>query len=374
MFPLQYGDGIQFRPLSLSLTVRFATRSAVVISGLMRRVLLLVTCFLSLASCQSERSAALHEFTGLTMGTTWSVRINAEALPLSRPQLKAQFDAVLNRVNAEMSTYLPNSELSRINATDSAERIPVSASLARVLQAAQKISRATRGAFDVTVGPLVNLWGFGPEQDFTVPAEDQVNRSLRLVGYEKLRLDPAASTLKKAHGGVSIDLSAIAKGYGVDELAGYLERLQLDNYLVEIGGEIRARGVNGEQVPWRIGIEQPVAGQRGVRRVIRLDNTAMATSGDYRNYFEQDGIRYSHTIDPRTGRPVSHDLASVTVLHPSATLADAWATGLLVLGLDEGYATALENGLAAYFIVRGDEGFRETFTPGFKSRFVDDKL
>ena len=308
------------------------------------------------------------------MGTSWSVKINAETLPLPRQQLKSQFDAILNRVNREMSTYLPDSELSRINATDSANRIPVSQSLVEVLQATQEISRLTQGAFDVTIGPLVNLWGFGPEQDFTVPAEEQVNRSLRLVGYEKLRLDPAASTLKKAHGGVSIDLSAIAKGYGVDELAGYLERLQLDNYLVEIGGEIRARGVNGEQVPWRIGIEQPVAGQRGVRRVIRLDNTAMATSGDYRNYFEQDGIRYSHTIDPRTGRPVSHDLASVTVLHPSATLADAWATGLLVLGLDEGYATALENGLAAYFIVRGDEGFREKFTLGFKSRFVDDKL
>ena len=308
------------------------------------------------------------------MGTTWSVMINAEALPLSRPQLKAQFDAVLNRVNTEMSTYLPDSELSRINATDSADRIPVSVSLMRVLQAAQEISRLTQGAFDVTIGPLVNLWGFGPEQDFSVPAEEQVNRSLRLVGYEKLRLDPAASTLKKAHNGVSIDLSAIAKGYGVDRIADYLDSLQLDNFLVEIGGEIRARGLNGEQLPWQIGIEQPVAGQRGVQRIIKLDNTAMATSGDYRNYFEQDGTRYSHTIDPRTGRPVSHGLASVTVLHPSTMLADAWATGLLALGPDEGYATALENGLAAYFIVRGDEGFREKFTLGFKSRFVDDKL
>ena len=304
------------------------------------------------------------------MGTTWYVRINAEVLPLSRQQLKAEFDAILNRVNMAMSTYLPESELSRINVTDSADRVPVSQSLMEVLQAAQEISRLTQGAFDVTIGPLVNLWGFGPEQDFTVPVEEQVNRSLRLVGYEKLRLDAAASTLKKAHGGVSIDLSAIAKGYGVDELAGYLEQLQLDNYLVEIGGEIRTRGVNHKNIPWQIGIEQPVAGHRRAGQIIRLDNMAMATSGDYRNYFEQGETRYSHTIDPRTGHPVSHGLASVTVLHPSAMLADAWATGLLVLGPDEGYATALENGLAAYFIAHGDEGFIEEFTSGFEANFI----
>ena len=312
----------------------------------------------------------MHEFTGLTMGTSWSVMINAEALPLPRKQLKAQFDSILDRVNGEMSTYLPESELSIINAAHSTGPVPVSPALMQVLEAARGISRLTQGAFDVTVGPLVDLWGFGPGQDFTVPADEQVRRATALAGFEKLRLDPAASTLEKAGGGVSIDLSAIAKGCGVDRVADYLDSLQLDDYLVEIGGEIRARGVNREQAPWQIGIEQPVAGQRGVQRIIKLDNTAMATSGDYRNFFEQDGIRYSHTIDPRTGRPVSHGLASVTVLHPSAMLADAWATGLLVLGPDQGYATALENGLAAYFIVRHDEGFREKFTPGFETGIV----
>ena len=357
MFPLQHGGGIQFLPLSFPVT---------------RRILLSVTCFLSLSSCQSEPPGQVYEFTGLTMGTTWSVMINAEVLPLSRQQLKAEFDAILNRVNKETSTYLPESELSRINATDSADWLTLSASLARVLQAAQETSRLTQGAFDITVGPLVNLWGFGPEQEFAVPAEEQVKLALRLVGYEKLRLDPAASTLKKMQGGIYIDLSAIAKGYGVDELAGYLERLQLDNYLVEIGGEISARGVNNEQVPWRIGIEQPAAGQREVRQIIRLDNIAMATSGDYRNFFEKDGTRYSHTIDPRTGRPVSHGLASVTVLHPSTMLADAWATGLLVLGPEEGFALALKNGLAAYFTVRSEPGFEEIFTPAFEFHSVTD--
>ena len=336
----------------------------------MRYFLLSVICFLPLASCQSERPPALHEFTGLSMGTSWSVKINAETLPLPRQQLKSQFDAILDRVNGEMSTYLPESELSIINAAHSTGPIPVSRSLMQVLEAAREISRLTRGGFDVTVGPLVNLWGFGPEQDFTVPGEEQIDAALRLAGYEYLRLDPAAPALKKAHGGIQIDLSAIAKGYGVDRVADYLDSLQLNDYLVEIGGEIRARGVNREQAPWQIGIEQPVAGQRGVQRIIKLDNMAMATSGDYRNFFEQDGIRYSHTIDPRTGRPVSHGLASVTVLHPSAMLADAWATGLLVLGPEQGYATALENGLDAYFIVHHDKGFREKFTPGFEAGIV----
>ena len=243
-----------------------------------------------------------------------------------------------------------------------------------VLQAARELSRATGGAFDVTVGPLVNLWGFGPQQEFTVPAEEQIKSVLHLVGYEKLRLDPAASTLKKSAGGMLIDLSAIAKGYGVDEIAGYLDLLQLDNYLVEIGGEIRARGVNDKQVAWQIGIEQPVAGQRGVRKIIKLENIAMATSGDYRNFFEKDGIRYSHAIDPRTGRPVTHGLASVTVLHPSTMLADAWATGLLALGLEDGYGLARQNGLAAYFIIHGDVGFEEISTPRFQPYFVDNKL
>ena len=341
------------------------------------RSLSFITCCLFgclLSSCAPERSEELHEFTGLTMGTSWSVLINAKELPRSRQRLQSEINTILNRVNGEMSTYLPESELSMINAAASADRIPVSQSLMQVLEAAREISQLTQGGFDVTAGPLVNLWGFGPGQDFTVPGEEQIDAALRLAGYEYLRLDPAASALKKAHGGIQVDLSAIAKGYGVDRVADYLDSLQLNDYLVEIGGEIRARGVNREQAPWQIGIEQPVAGQRGVQRIIKLDNMALATSGDYRNFFEQDGIRYSHTIDPRTGRPISHGLASVTVLHPSAMLADAWATGLLVLGPEQGYATALENGLAAYFIVRTDTGFEEQSSPAFQPYIVTSLL
>lgn len=317
---------------------------------------------------------SLYTFTGLTMGTSYAVLVNAETLPLPRQPLQAQFEAMLEQVNGQMSTYLPESELSRINATNTSAWVPVSPPLMEVLLAARQLSRRTQGAFDVTVAPLLELWGFAPGRDFTVPEAAQVTRALHLVGYEKLQLDTATSSLQKAHGNMSLELSAIAKGYAVDQLADYLEQLQVANYLVEIGGEIRARGVNNKQQPWQIGIEQPLAGQRQVRRSVQLHNMAMATSGDYRNFFEQDGRRYSHTIDPRSGYPVTHTLASVTVLHPAAMHADAWATALLALGPEAGYTLAVQYGLAAYFIMHHDEGFREKFTPGFKSCLVDDKL
>ena len=340
------------------------------------RTLFLSTCLFGclLSSCTSERPEELHEFTGLTMGTSYSVLLNTETLPLPRQPLQAQFDTILTRINGEMSTYLPESGLSRINASKSIAWLPVSPSLMEVLLAARQISRKTQGAFDVTVAPLIGLWGFGPGQDFTVPSEDQVTRALHLVSHEKLQLDAAASRLKKAHGDMSLELSAIAKGYAVDQLADYLEQLHVANYLVEIGGEIRARGVNDKQQPWQIGIEQPLPGRRAVRQIVHLDNMAMATSGDYRNFFEQDGRRYSHTIDPRNGHPVTHNLASVTVLHPSTMHADAWATALLVLGPEAGYALAVENGLAAYFIMHDDGGFREEFTPEFQPYFVGENL
>ena len=312
------------------------------------------------------RPPSLHKFTGLTMGTSYSVLLNAKTLPLPRPSLQARFDAILKRVNGETSTYLPESELSRINAVNSTAWLDVSPSLMQVLQAARHLSRLTQGAFDVSIAPLTELWGFGPGQDFTVPGQEQIARVLPLVDHEKLQLDVAASRLKKAHGDISLDLSAIAKGYAVDRLAEYLEQLRVANYLVEIGGEIRARGVNDKRRPWQIGIEQPVIDQRAVRHLIQLENTAMATSGDYRNFFERDGRRYSHVIDPRNGRPISHELVSVTVLHPSTMLADAWATALLVLGPETGYELAAHNGLAAYFIMHDNEGFRDASTQEFQ--------
>ncbi len=333
-----------------------------------------------LAACRPDSPEyALHEFSGPTMGTAYAVRIKARRLPLPRSQLQAQLDAVLGEVNQETSTYLPQSGLMRLNAAGAGQWVPVSAALMEVLQAAQEAGRLTRGAFDATVGPVVNLWGFGPAghdaaaaqgqpsaaSRRAIPTQAQQDAAQRRVGYEKLLLDPGVPAVKKTQDGMFIDLSGIAKGYGVDRLADYLEELGIGDYLVDIGGELRGRGTNLKNAPWRIGIEKPVPGRREAQIVIGLDNSAMATSGDYRNFFEQDGRRYSHVMAPRTGRPAPRQPASVTVLHATATMADALATGLLAAGPQQGFALALEHRIAACFILRGEDGLEEKYTPAF---------
>lgn len=318
------------------------------------------------------------------MGTAYSVVIVAPVLPVEKQALRQALEALLEQTDREMSTYRADSELMRLNRAASGDWRPVSQPLLRVLQAAQETSRLSDGAFDITIGPLVNLWGFGPgEKKAAAPTSREIDAALERVGYQKLQLDAAASAVKKAPG-LFLDLSAIAKGYGVDRIARYLQGLGLANYLVEIGGEIRARGVNSDNVPWRVGIEKPLAGRRAVHRLIELRDAAMATSGNYRNFFEQDGVRYSHAIDPRAGRPTRRRLLSVTVLHPTAMRADAWATALLIAGPEQGFALAEKHGLAAYFLIdamtgaaaqrpeeNGGGAWLEKFTANFKPAFVD---
>jgi len=195
--------------------------------------------------------------------------------------------------------------------------------------------------------------------------EADIEEALAGIGFQHIRLRDTNTAILKLKPDIYIDLSGIAKGYGVDLMAEYLEQHNINNYMVEIGGEIRAKGVNIKNHAWRIGIERPLAKQRNVQRIIQLDNISMATSGDYRNYFEQDGIRYSHTIDPRNGRPITHKLVSVTVLHESTTRADALATGFLVMGKEAAYKLALAENLAVLFIEKTDDGFAETYTDAF---------
>jgi len=219
----------------------------------------------------------------------------------------------------------------------------------------------------VTVGPLVNLWGFGPDGRRTAPPPEADIASARArIGYRSLELDPAQRAVRKLLPDLYIDLSAIAQGYAADEVSLYLEQIGVRNYMAEIAGEIRAAGVNADGRAWRIGIERPGNGEPVVERVVELRDAGLATSGDYRNYFEQDGIRYSHHIDPATGRPVTHNLASVTVVHPSATFADAMATALLVLGPERGLALAGREKLAVFLIIRAGSGFEEKDTEAFR--------
>ncbi len=334
------------------------------------RPLLAGVLVIGLTACEADKPAKI-ELSGLAMGTTYSVVISPPAPSFDRQTLHGNIDAILNDINQQMSTYTEDSELMQINQAHTTSWLKISDSLVDILHIAGQISEITHGAFDVTIGPVVNLWGFGPEKRTTTPTDARVEEERRHVGYKKIQLDRDKNAIKKSHPEVFIDLSAIAKGYAVDRIAEHLQGLGVEHFLVEIGGELRARGMGDKNRPWRIGIEKPMADRRSVRRIIKLENMAMATSGDYRNFYEENGIRYSHTLSPLTGKPVSHGLVSVSVLHPSSAKADALATGLLVLGPERALALAVNNNIAALFIEKTDNGYREKPTPQFARFFID---
>lgn len=304
----------------------------------------------------------LVELRGEIMGTTYSVKAHSVA---SQDELRALVQTELEAVDASMSTYKPDSELSQLNAAPAAVGNRVSEPLMEVLNLAAQVHEASGGAFDPTVGPLVDAWGFGPMDVEAMPTDEDIAALKAHMGYDKLELSKVAT---KTDGELRVDLSAIAKGYAVDRVAETLDEFGVANYMVEVGGEVRARG-QGPQGTWRIGIERPNydPAKREIQQVVPLADMAMATSGDYRNYQEHAGQRVSHTIDPRTGRPVTHDLASVTVLHASCAMADAWATALSVLGPREGPEVAKKHDLAAYFVTRRAAGLHAVATPAFEA-------
>ena len=307
---------------------------------------------------RAQEQSPLVQWRGRTMGTTYMAKVFDP--PAFDDDLSLEIDAELRRVNDQMSTYLESSEVSRFNASESTDWFPVSREVAEVVQYAQRVAEHTDGAFDVTVGPLVDAWSFGPEprQD-TLPSEAMIARLKQQVGYEKLdvRLDPPA--IRKAIPELQIDLSAIAKGHGVDRIVGLLNRHGMNDVFVEIGGEVRTTGAKSDQ-PWVVGIQTPDELPGRAQIAHPLPSQSMATSGDYRNYFEVDGQRYSHTIDPRTGIPVDHQLASVSVIADTCMAADAWATAINVLGLEAGIAVAEAEELDVLLIQRQDQGYSAT--------------
>ncbi len=299
------------------------------------------------------------------MGTRYTVSIVA-AESLDRQRLRAAIEDPLNRVDRAMSTYREDSELSYFNRHASTEPFPLSAATFAVFAAAQSVSEASGGAFDITVGPLVKAWGFGPVKIERTPEAATIASLLENAGWENLVLDHERQSVRKKMPGIECDLSAIAKGSAVDLVSEALARLGHDNHLVEVGGEVRAHGLNGEGKPWRIGIEKPDGKGRDVHRILPLSGNAMATSGDYRNFREIDGKRYAHVIDPRSGLPAGRSAASVTVLHRSAMWADAYATALLSIGETAGIELAEREGLAALFLLRREDGdFDELASPAF---------
>lgn len=317
---------------------------------------------LSLTGCSKRTPSAgvdagARQLTGETMGTSYIVKLGNHTLTrMQLEHLAADVQSALDGVNRSMSLHRPESELMRLNRHPASMPLLLSRPLFDVLLAGQQVAALSCGAFDTSVAPLVHAWGFGPARR-TVPAtEAAVKSGLASLGYAGLHLDHANLTATKAHRTQQFDLGGIAKGYGVDLAAAAIEKPGIEHYMIEVGGEVRTRGRNAQGQAWRIGIEQPDALPQRARLVVPLSGQSMATSGDYRIYYEHDGRRYSHEIDPRTGAPISHGLASVTVVAADCMQADALATALIVLGPQAGWDLAQREQLAAHFILRRPDG------------------
>lgn len=299
--------------------------------------------------------------TGRTMGTTYSIKYYAETPP-DETEVQTQIDELLVIINKQMSTYDPESELSRFNQLTSTDEFAVSEGTKTVVNEALRLGEMSNGILDVTVGPLVNLWGFGPDsRPETVPEQSTIDEMKSRIGLDKLMVTEQG--LRKTESSLYVDLSTIAKGYAVDKVAALLEQKQLHHYLVEIGGEMRVSGEKPEQRPWVIAVEKPITTERAIQQLLVIGDNAIATSGDYRNFYEVDGVRYSHLIDPRTGYPIQHNLVSVAVVHPSSMTADGLATALNVMGKDEALQVAEENNLDVLLITRENGEFKE-YTSG----------
>ncbi|MFN9564203.1 MAG: FAD:protein FMN transferase [Pirellulaceae bacterium] len=310
---------------------------------------------------------------GQTMGTTYTVRLHAAPANLDANQLKRQIDQRLEDINRMMSTYLPESEVSRFTSHPVDQWFEISTQTAKVVQQALELSRLSGGYYDITVAPLVNLWGFGPEGQIEKrPSEEQIALAKKKVGFQYLEVEPSTPAIRKTLPGLAIDLSSIAKGYGVDQVAELLDQLKVKDYFVEIGGEVRVLGRNPSGVPWRIGIEAPLEDIRQASIVLPMAGGSVATSGDYRNFFEDStGHRYSHTIDPHTAQPVQSTLASVTVIADQCSLADGRATTIMALGSRRGMELAETDGWAVLLMDRVGKSFRWSWSFSFQERFPE---
>ncbi|WP_426163446.1 FAD:protein FMN transferase [Pseudoduganella sp. R-34] len=346
----------------------------------MRRVLLPPT----ISAEPAPAGAGIVDFGGASMGTTWSARVAltpgamAAGVPLRAAGLQSGLQEQLDQVVREMSHWDPASDLGRFNRAGACTWHVLPAGFFEVLKYALEVARETGGACDPCAGLLVNLWGFGPtgrhdEAGFVPPSARDVATVRAGMAGRTVELDAARKRAFQP-GGVQLDLSAVAKGFGVDRLAQYLEAQGCRHYLVEVGGELRGAGFKPDGQPWWVALEEPPApgASRAGEIAVALHGLAVATSGDYRKYFMQDAERRPHTIDPRNGMPISNALASVTVVHESAMAADAWSTALTVLGPEQGLALAERRGLAARFLLRERKGLREILSSRFQKMLEEE--
>ncbi|MEM8594882.1 MAG: FAD:protein FMN transferase [Pseudomonadota bacterium] len=321
---------------------------------------------LTFAACSS--GAEIMRIEGATMGTTYRVVALDASKRLGQAEVMAAIDTALAEVNRQMSNWDPDSEISRFNTQESTAPVPISSGLAEVMAAAETVSAASQGRFDTTMGPVIELWGFGARGGSTLPTETDIAAARARAGHANtIRLSDG--TLQKLQPEAQVYLAAIGKGYGADHVARALEGLGIDDYMVDIGGDLRVAGRNPDGLPWQIGIETPAVERIDVMQVVGVSNLGLASSGDYRNFFVHEGQRYSHLIDPRTGRPVTHNTASATVIAENAMLADAWATAMHIMGREDGLALAEELDLAVLFAERDHSatgsGFVTSASPAF---------
>ena len=333
----------------------------------------LLLAFCCLVGCGAESRPV--QLSGNIFGTTWSLSYLGAPDAVSPEQVKAEIDAAFALVNRSMNHYDPASLISAFNASNADVSTQVDLDFAYVLSTALEISAATGGAYDVSVSSLSDLWGFGPEGPegpVGFPSQAEISAVLEEVGVGRLTWQSATRALSKESPGLKLDFSSLAKGYTVDLGADALDELGVPHFMLEVGGEVRVRGQSPRGDAWRIAIERPEPGGRGgIQAALRVSDTGIATSGDYRNFFEYDGRRYSHLLDPRTGYPIQHDVVSVTVVHGSAMMADAWATALTIVGSAEAMMLAEQRGLAVYLLKRSEKSL-EVMASSAMARWLEE--
>ncbi|WP_460156175.1 FAD:protein FMN transferase [Pseudomonas sp. S2_H10] len=320
---------------------------------LSRRLGGLVVLICLLSGCGHGDS--MESFSGPTMGSTYSIKyVRRSGLP-AQADVRVEVEKILADIDRQMSTYRSDSDIERFNALPASRCQAMPTSILELIRVGEQLSVQSDGSYDLTVEPLLNLWGFGPQaRGEKVPTAEALAEARQRVGHEHLRI-VGDQLCKDAT--VEVDFNSIAAGYAVDTIAAKLEAMGIHDYLAEATGELKASGHKADGSPWRIALEEPRDDRQVAERVIAVDGFGLSTSGDYRNFFEQDGQRFSHTFDARSGAPVSHKLASVTVIHPSALMADGLSTLLLILGPERGWDYAEKHDIGAFFVIRADTGF-----------------
>ena len=324
-------------------------------------LLIAVFTFLGLRETNNK-----YYITGKTMGTTYSVSVWGKT-ELTQQELQSRIDLRLQDINNTASTWIKTSEITKFNTEENTLTHKVNPFLIHTILQSQEIHTKSKGAFDMTIGKLISLWGFDAEGRVTkAPSTKTLRHTLTSIGADKIIVNANTLTISKTNEDLKINLSAIAKGGGVDAIAYLLQELGFTNFLVEIGGEVFASGTKIDGASWRVGIETPNATSGQITKIIPLTNQGLATSGDYRNYFEEQGRRYSHIINPQTGKPIKHKLASASVLHDSTAMADGWATAMMVLGEEQGMKIAKQENIAVFMLVRDGDTFKTLTSPAWE--------